>query len=94
MATTGSQNSDPTTGNPPRRRLWIPVSLRLLLIVLALLGIVGGASVCRRVAAIRDIRHFNGTIQYLHPCSPERLWAWIGEKRLEWFDDPLQLSWR
>jgi hypothetical protein len=92
MTATAPLSSVPTTDKPPRRRRWIPVSLRIFVVILLLLAIAGvvwvGVPAYRRRVAIREIEHFSGHVQYLHKCGPDWLRARVGDERMEWFDDP------
>jgi hypothetical protein len=71
MATTATDIPNSTSGKPPLPRRWIPVSLRLFLATLAVLGVVGGTIGIRRyrqLEAIREIERLNGRV-YLHDSS-------------------------
>src|SRR5690349_10929430 len=65
---------DPTTKQPPRRRRWIPLSLRFILVLLPLAGVVGftWASVrgYRNAVAIREIERLGGEVR-TRPLVPD-----------------------
>lgn len=88
MAAPENQNLAPTTDKPPRLRRCIPASLRIFLGMVVLVGVWGSTSAYRRGVAIREVKHFNGSIQYLSRQRPEWQLAWIGDERMQWFDDP------
>lgn len=46
------------------------------------------ALISRQRTTIREIEHFNGTVQCLHPRGPGWLRQWIGEKWMECVDEP------
>jgi len=58
-------NSDPVTDKPPRRRQWIPLSLRMFLAILLLLGVGGlwlGARDIARWLRSRDLKQAGGEL--------------------------------
>jgi hypothetical protein len=86
MASTG-----PVTPTPRRfalrlpRPLWIGVATGVMIV--AAIGLRFGLPIYRQQAVIREIEHFNGSVQF-HRLGPEWLREWVGEKRMEWFDEP------
>jgi hypothetical protein len=65
--------------------MWIGLATALM--VTAAVGVQVGLPVYRQHAAIREIEHFNGSVQF-HPRGPEWLRRWIGEKPMKWVDNP------
>jgi hypothetical protein len=75
-------NSDPTTENPPRPRRWIPLSLRMFLAMLLLLGIGAlwlGARGYRQMVAIREIEQAGGEVA-TQKGGPQWLRARVGDE--------------
>lgn len=70
--------------NLPRWQ-WIFAVIAALIIV-SVGAWVGGRIYQQRVA-IREIARFNGSVDF-HQRGPEWLRGWVGEKRMEWFDEP------
>jgi WD40 repeat protein len=68
MATTANAIPDPSAGKPPRASHWIPVSLRMCVAMLVLLGVgavwLGTMTCQQRVATVPDIKL---------PASPWRI---------------------
>src|SRR5437762_752858 len=85
MATTAIPSPDPTTDKPPRRRRWIPLSLRFVLVFLPFVGQVGITWVSvrgyRNALAIREIERLGGEV-YTRRRAPE----WLQDRV---FDDEL-----
>jgi hypothetical protein len=58
---------DPTTEKPPRPRRWIPLSLRMFIAILLLLGLCGalwiGVPVYRQCVAVREIERLGGKVR-------------------------------
>jgi hypothetical protein len=68
------------------RPLWI--GLATILLVVVGVGLRFGVPLYQRRSAIREIGHFNGTVQVRHPRGPQWLREWIGHERMEWIDEP------
>ncbi|MBI3859561.1 MAG: hypothetical protein HY296_04900 [Thaumarchaeota archaeon] len=81
---------DPTTGKPPRRRRWIPLSLRIFLALLGLLAVASfvwiGVPAYRQGVAIREIERLGGTVVR---SDVGRAWLrdWLGNERMKMFDE-------
>jgi hypothetical protein len=81
-------NSDPTTEKPPRRRRWIPLSLRMFAALLASLGIASvwlGARGYRQMVAIREIEQAGGEL-VIKKAGPEWLRARVGDEWMRALD--------
>ena len=76
MAGPETANPDPATDTPPRPRRWIPVSVRLLVLLIPFLGIVGYTWIAVRAytnaAVINEIERLGGEVS-TRPCTPEWL---------------------
>src|SRR5580704_5315726 len=71
MTTSAVSSTDPTTDTPPRRRRWIPLSLRIVGVMLVLLGVGcawGCLSLYRQVTLRSDVKRLGG---WLHM-------SWVG----------------
>jgi hypothetical protein len=71
MATAATAIPDSAIDKPPRPRRWIPVSLRIFLAILTVLGVAGvtiGIRGYRQLEAIREIERLNGRV-YVHDSS-------------------------
>ncbi|HLJ12207.1 MAG TPA: hypothetical protein VKU82_13520 [Planctomycetaceae bacterium] len=84
----------PTNAPPPEARgfalrLPRPLWIGLLAAVLAVtaVGMQIGAPAYRQRVAIREIEHFNGSVQF-HPRGPDWLRKFVGERQMECFDKP------
>src|SRR5438045_2667946 len=90
MATGTNRTPDVTSEKPPRRRRWIPLSLKGFVAILLLVGVGGplwiGLRGWRQQVAINEIERVGGEIETL-PRGPEWLRAAVGESFLKWFDD-------
>jgi Leucine-rich repeat (LRR) protein len=90
MATSAVPIPDPTADKPPRRRRWIPMSLRIFGAILILVGMVSAFSIgwpaYRQAVAIEEIERVGGEIQSL-PGGPKILRAWVGDERMRPFDE-------
>lgn len=83
--------TSPTTDKPPPPRRWIPLSLRMFVsLLMILMAVCTWQGVCayRRGIALREVKHFNGSVQWLHQRTPEWLLQWLGDDRMEWLSDP------
>ncbi|HLV88692.1 MAG TPA: hypothetical protein VKV39_17030, partial [Candidatus Sulfotelmatobacter sp.] len=81
MSALASTTPYPTAGKPPRRRWWIPVSVRMflgMLVILALACCWIGAPVCRQQMAIWDIERVGGRVE-VEPTGPRWLREIISE---------------
>jgi hypothetical protein len=81
---------DTTIDIPPHRKRWVPLSLRLFLTILAIVGV--GGSLWIGIPAFRQhtaIQHFRGLGVELDiessPFLPEWVFRWVGDPRLEPF---------
>ncbi|MBI3862241.1 MAG: hypothetical protein HY290_10135 [Planctomycetia bacterium] len=77
-------------GRPPRARLWIPVSVRLFVAVLALAGLGRafgfGLHAYRQQAAIREVDRLGGKTLSVNR-APSWLKKWLSEGELRVFDE-------
>jgi hypothetical protein len=89
MVTTAIASPDLAEDKPPGRKRWIPVSFRMLVAILAILGIGTGREllrICRQEAALREIERLQGTV-ILNQGGPKWLWELVGHTRMEAFDE-------
>lgn len=90
MTTAASLIADPTAGSPPRRRRWVPVSLKLFLAMLLLLGVGSvvwvGVPAYRQHVAIQEIERFGGMISF-NPIGPDWLRESLGEGPMHCIDE-------
>ncbi|MBI3861953.1 MAG: hypothetical protein HY290_08650 [Planctomycetia bacterium] len=88
MTTQTGPTTDTTTDTPPRRRRCIPVSLRMFVAMLAVLGFVcawRGATGYQQLSAIRHIEGLGGKVATT-PCKPDWLRHNIGSEWTKLFD--------
>ena len=89
MATPAIPNPDPTAGKPPRPRRWIPLSLRIFLLALVLLGGIGITSIgvrrYRQHSVVSEIRRMHGLV-VPGDGGPDWLARLIGDDRMRLFD--------
>ena len=82
--------ADSTTAKPPRPRRWIPVSLRMFVAMLGLLGLGSvfwiGMSAYRQFTTIQEIERLGGAIDCVS-VGPEWLRRWVGHERMRMFDE-------
>jgi Leucine-rich repeat (LRR) protein len=90
MTTQAIPIPDPTTDKPPRPRRWIPLSLRIFVAILVLLGAESayrfGMPIYRQHAAIRAIDRVEGVCR-TRDGGPTWLRRWIGNERMRIFDE-------
>lgn len=90
MATSAAQTADPTTDEPPRRRRWIPLSLRVFAAILVILGVVRavgiGVRIYRQYAAIGEIERLQGIVT-TKKGGPTWLRGWLGDNKMRMLDD-------
>src|SRR5579862_4096582 len=95
MADTALPIPDPTTDKPPHPRHWIPISLRMFVVILVLLGVCSGLWVgvpaYRRASSLRAIELAGGTVG-TSPGSAAWLRRIIGAERARSFDDVIAVS--
>lgn len=81
---------DPTTDQPPRRRRWIPLTLRMFVAVLVLTGLVGGLWIgvpaYQRMVAIREIERLGGRV-IANAIGPKWVRDLVGVDQMRVFDD-------
>ena len=89
---------DPTpdpTEKPPRPRRWVPLSLRLLFVILPAAAIVGLTALSmrayRNASAIREIERLGGEVN-TRSRAPEWLQTRIHDERMELLDDVTRVS--
>jgi hypothetical protein len=86
---------DPTTDKPPRPRRWIPVSLRMFVAMLVLLGLASvfwiGIPDYRQFLAIQKIERAGGWVTSGRR-GPELLRRWLGDERMKVFDLPFKVE--
>src|SRR5579872_1327739 len=89
MVPTANPSHDPTAAKPPRAKRWIPISLRMFLVMLAVVGVAGvlgvGLPAYRQHVAIRDIEQVDGSMRS-DPVGPAWLRSWVGDERMKLFD--------
>jgi hypothetical protein len=88
MATAEVIPPDRTTDKPPRPRRWIPVSLRVFLVILAGLGVAGTWRCVhgyRQLLTVREVERVGGFI-HAKQAGPEWLRGLLGDDRIRMFD--------
>src|SRR5258708_9039694 len=91
MATRTDSSPDSTSDRPPRRRRWIPLSLKGFVAILLLVGVGGplwiGVRGRRQQAAIEGIEraHGHGHVE-TRAGTPDWLPRFLGEPTPTWFD--------
>jgi Leucine Rich Repeat (LRR) protein len=95
MAVPASTSTDSTTGELPRARRWIPLSLRMFVALLLLLGVGSAVSIglpaYRQQVAVREIERLGGTF-ITRPRGPEWLRARLGADLLKLLDPVIQVA--
>jgi hypothetical protein len=95
MATNAPQAADPSTDKPPRPRRWIPVSLRLLVVMLVTLGLIEslfiGIPAYRQRQAVMAIEESGGSVE-IQPAGPVWLQDLFGEDWHRLFGQPYAIS--
>jgi Leucine-rich repeat (LRR) protein len=89
MAVHVSATPDSKTDNPPRRRRWVPLSLRMFAAILLVLGLAGiGVTLQghRQLIVIREIERLGGGVATV-PRGPKWLRASLGYERSRLFDN-------
>lgn len=84
----------PITDQPPQRRRWIPLSLRLFVALLAILAAVSGWEfLCayRQLEAIREIERAGGKVE-TSPAGPKWLRSAIGNEPMRMLDHTIKVS--
>jgi len=82
MATAAIPIPDPTPDRPPRPRRWIPLSLRVFIAVLGILGVVigwGGLQNYRQRSALQEIRPLGWSVRF-RSRAPVWLLGWVGRQ--------------
>src|SRR6266568_3244655 len=80
---------DPTFCEPSRPRRWIPVSLRMFVGLVAILGVMSssvGVTTYRKYLAIREIERLGGSV-HLSPRNSERPGPRFGDDLTSAFGD-------
>ena len=97
MPAPANGSPSPTADKPPRLRRRIPLSLRMFVAILGLLGIVStamvGIPVCRQQLAIRQFQQ-HGCQFYTQPGGPAWLRRWVGDRRMKLFDQVVMVDLR
>ena len=79
----------PTTDMPPRAKRWVPLSLRIYLATMALLGVASvlfvGMPIYEQLIAIREIKRLGGGVS-AQQGGPDWLRDWLGDERMQGFD--------
>ncbi|MBI3864464.1 MAG: hypothetical protein HY290_21490 [Planctomycetia bacterium] len=94
MAPSATANLKTATDKPPRGRRWIPLSLRMFVALLGILGIVAvwmGVPVYRRHMAIQEIERLEGTL-WTEPGGPTWLRRWLNEQQMQGFAKVISIS--
>jgi hypothetical protein len=90
MATAAIHESIPNNHNPPRTRRWIPLTLRMFVAILFLLGAGSafwiGVPAYQQHTAIREIERLGGLVDYGR-VGPEWLRELLGEERMHCIDE-------
>lgn len=90
MSTPVIPSPDPTQGKPPRRKRWIPVSLRMFAGILLLAAAVEvlwiGIPAYRQYVALTGIERLSDVEIEFRRTGPDWLRQWVGSKRMRPFD--------
>src|SRR5436190_16973127 len=89
MSTFAHPIADPTTGKLPRFRRWIPLSLKMFVAMLGILGVIAGycgMQIYRQHAAIQEIERLGGQVSSL-PTGPNWLRGMLFVQRQRLFHD-------
>jgi len=87
MAAPAGPASDPTTDKPPRPRRWIPLSLKMFVLILGTMTVWTGIRAYRQYVAIREIERLDGYVATTRPRGPQWLRDWVGYKRYRFCED-------
>jgi hypothetical protein len=95
MAPLTNSSLDPRTDKPPRCRQLIPISLRLFLAMLALLGIASvlwvGVPAYRQYVAVREIERLGGHVRRV-PTGPTWIREWVGDENMRFFHEAVHVE--
>jgi Leucine-rich repeat (LRR) protein len=95
MTETANPMPDVTADRPPRRRRWIPLSLRMFVLIVALVGVSSalccGVPACRQWMASREVERLGGTVS-IEPTGPNWLYALTGGRKTMLFEKAVGLS--
>lgn len=89
MATLLAASDETKPDRPPRARRWVPLSLRMLLTLLAILGMTCSWACVRgyrQLAVIREIEELGGSVVQF-PAGQRWFRELIGEDRMRMFDN-------
>jgi Leucine Rich repeats (2 copies)/Leucine Rich repeat len=89
MVATSNPTPQSAVDEPPRPRRWIPVSLRMLALLLAIVGVFAGREgvrMYRQQIAIREIEQAGGTIVETEDGGPDWLRYILGDRCMQVFD--------
>jgi Leucine Rich repeat len=89
MTDSAAATPDPTIKKPPRRKRWIPLSLRVFAALLVTLGLGGtwvGVRGYLQLSAIRKIEGVGGVVNQTE-TSPRWLREFVGKDRIRMFDE-------
>ena len=83
-----------TTDKPPLPWRWIPLSLRIFVAILVLLGVASawiGVRGYQQLAAIREIEWLGGFTE-LQPVGPKWRREPVGDERMRMFDEVVEVN--
>src|SRR5690349_2143526 len=90
MAAAATRTPTPTTDKPPRPRRWIPLSLRMFVVALVLVGVGSvlwvGIPAYRHHVAAREIEACNGFL-WLYGRPPDWRTRLIGDELMDNFTE-------
>ena len=93
MAAPTTPISGPATDKPPRPRRWVPLSLRVFVSMLLLLGVASawlGVRGHEQLSVIREIERQGGTVES-EPVGPKWLYELVGDENMRMFDEIVEV---
>jgi hypothetical protein len=95
MTTPVNQNTDPAAGKPPKRRRWVPVSLRMFATTLVMLGVGSvlwiGVPAYRQHLALEELTRVNANV-HAQPRGPAWFRRQMGDERMKAFDEVIAVQ--
>jgi hypothetical protein len=92
MLVPATPTSEPAIEKPPRRRRWIPLSLRIFAVILVLVTLCSCWQICLRHVAIQEIERTGGTIVDARPRGPQWLRDRLGHDWSRVLDQVVQVQ--